>query len=155
MMRYEDFESDLAFTSRLGTLSVAFTGVNFAREDVERASAHQVLIGSELRKRPGLMRVLKACSSWAASIRQRFTSRLRRRRTLARLEGLDRQLLHDIGLSYNDIRDLRYGQTSIEQINARKYSKDAPFQNPCFVHIVSERNNETFREDSNDFRRAA
>ena len=154
-MRHEDCESDLRFTSRLRTLSVAFTGVNFSRKDTGRVAVYEVSKKSEFGKSAGIVRLAEAFSSWTTLIRQNLSNRLRRRRTLATLEGLDWQLLHDIGLSYNDVLDLRYGQISVEQINARKYSKDVSTKNACPLHIVPDRNGADYRGDRDDIRRAA
>ena len=153
-MRIEDFDRDTGFAARLGNLSLGFTGHFFATE-----SACGVAIHQDSKEKhgvgQGVVRAVAACSTWALRIRERFINRLRRRHTLATLEGLDWQLLHDIGLSYGDILDLRYGQTSVEQINARKYSKDESTERTCSLKLVPDRHDNLYSGDNSEFRRAA
>ncbi len=119
-MSYKNFNSDPRFTSRIGLLATGFTGFNFGRGDAEWTARNHPRKNKNSGSIPLLKRVLDHCKTLTVRFRDGIDHFMRRRRALAALEGLDQRLLRDIGLTQNDILDLRYARANVSQINARR-----------------------------------
>ena len=155
-MRYENFNSDPRFTSRIGLFAAGLTGYNFGRGNAEWTARNHPRENKSSGSSSLLKRVLDQFKTLTVHVRDRINHFMSRRRALAALEGLDQRLLRDIGLTQGDVLDLRYGQADASQINARRKPKlKIPAVTRSAGQTVPFPENKRGTRNGEDFRQAA